>query len=188
MRTQKILAVLGILLILTACEPTLSIHPIYTDKDLVFDPALVGSWVGEGDGDKTTLTFQKSGENTYELFFMGEGTSGKHFEARLAQVGRHLFLDVSPKELDTKDDFYKMHLIRAHTFYRVRVDGDLLQINYLDDDWVKKMTAERTTNISQENFDGEVVLTAPTDELQSFVLMHAEDEEAFPLVRYRRQK
>ena len=188
MRMAKMLIAIGLLALLAGCEPTLSLHPLYTGKDLVFQTELLGSWVGGGDGDKTTITFQKSGENAYELFFMGEGTAGKHFEARLAQVGRYLFLDVSPKELDTKDDFYKMHLIPVHTFYRVRVEGDLLQINYLDDDWVKKLTAARATDISQEILDGEVVLTAPTEALQSFVLMHAEDEEAFPLVQYRRQK
>ncbi len=186
MRLTRLLVVLGWALLLAGCEPTLSLHPLFTEKDLVFEPALVGSWAGEED--KTTITFQKAGENAYELFFMGEGTTGKHFEARLAQVGRFLFLDVCPKEVDTKDDFYKKHLVRAHTFYRIKIDGDVLKINYLDDDWVKKMAAERTTNIPQENLDGEIVLTAATDELQNFVLMYAEDTEAFPSVAYRRQK
>ena len=186
MRRAKTLVVVAFLTLLAGCEPTVSLHSLLTEKDLVFDPALVGTWVGEED--KFTITFQKSGENAYELFFMGEGVTGKHFEARLGQLGRFRFLSIYPKELDTKDEFYKKHLIGAHTFYRIRIDGDVLQINYLDDDWVKKMIAEKRVSIAHESFDSDIVLTASTDELQNFVLMHAEDPEAFPSVEYRRQK
>ncbi len=186
MRAMKLFFVLGMSVLLAGCEPTLSLHSLCTERDLVFDPALVGSWAGEED--KTTITFQKAGENAYELFFMGEGTTGKHFEARLVQLGRFRFLNICPKELDTKDEFYKNHLIRAHTFYRIKIDGDVLEINYLDDDWVKKMVAEKNLSIAHESFEGAMVLTASTDELQNFVLLHAEDSEAFPSVAYHRQK
>ena len=55
-----ILSATGLALILvTGCIVT-SVNPLYTEKDLVFDPALVGAW-SEGEG-KDTWAFEKAGE------------------------------------------------------------------------------------------------------------------------------
>ena len=42
MRTLQPIAMLGLALGLTGCVP--SLQPLYTEKDTVFDPALVGVW------------------------------------------------------------------------------------------------------------------------------------------------
>jgi len=46
--------IIGIALVASACVP--SLHPLYTDKDLIFEPALLGEWVeakpdSKSDGD-----------------------------------------------------------------------------------------------------------------------------------------
>ncbi len=53
----------GALVILAGCVP--SLHPLYTDKDTVFELALLGKW-SEKDS-KATWTFTKGNKKQYNL-------------------------------------------------------------------------------------------------------------------------
>lgn len=54
-----------VLVALVGCVP--SLHPLYTDGDLVFNPALVGEW-SEKDSEERWI-FTKSGEKEYRLVY-----------------------------------------------------------------------------------------------------------------------
>jgi hypothetical protein len=176
MRTMKILLVFGIALLISGClQP--SLHPLFTEKDLVFDPALIGAWVGENE--KETWILQKAGDHTYDLFYEGEGDSAQ-YEAHLVRLGKFEFLDIYPEESDIKNDFYKLHLILAHTFSRIWRDRDTLRVAMLNPDWLEDMIARKKVKIAHERLDERIVLTASTKELQKFILKYAEDINAFP--------
>src|SRR5262245_42420187 len=83
----KIFIVFGIALALAACAP--SLHPYFTDEDIVFDEGLLGMWVN--DSGENCL-FTKSGDNNYGLLFMDGGPT--RFEARLIELGGATFLDL----------------------------------------------------------------------------------------------
>lgn len=174
------------LLFLSGCVP--SLHPLFTDSDLVFDHQLLGAW-SQGDS-KDSWTFEKSGAKGYRLTttdrpFAVEGKPGGkrsgRFEAHLCQLGKYLFLDLYPQDSQgAATDFYKAHLIAAHSFLKVSRDGDDLHLAPLSHDWAENMIARKQLEIAHEVLDGgAVVLTAPTKELQAFVLEHAEDPDAF---------
>jgi hypothetical protein len=191
MRTAKIFIIFGIMLLIVGCVP--SLHPLFTEKDLVFEPSLVGTWVGEGD--KTTWTFQKAEDDAYELVY-AEGKVPAKFDAHLLRLGKSLFLDIYPADTEIHEkidnDFYQFHLIPAHTFSKVWIEGDVLHLGMLDHDWLKKMIDNKKVNISHERLSDEpspmIVLTASTKALQKFVLKYAEDTEAFPMGDLHRQK
>src|SRR5437879_5803659 len=134
-------------LFLTGCVP--SLHPLFTEHDLVFDHRLVGAW-SQGDS-KDTWTFQKSGPTEYRLvttdrpFAMDAKTGGKRsdrFGAHLCRLGTYLFLDLYPQEPQiTTTDFYKAHLVAAHSFVKVSIDEDSLHLAPLSHDWVENMIA-----------------------------------------------
>ena len=176
MRTTKILVAFGIALFMASCVP--SLHPLFTNKDLVFESALVGTWVDE-DG-KNTWAFQKSGDNAYELVYTENETPAK-FKAHLVRLEKFLFLDIVPEEPDTKNDFYKGHLIPAHSFAKIWIEGDLLRLATLDGDWLKNMINKKKIKIGHEWLDQTIILTAPTKDLQKFVLKYAEDSKAFSI-------
>src|SRR5205809_2041484 len=67
------------------CIPT-SINPLYTGQDLVFDPALIGVWTGEGDS-KETWTFEKAGVTEYKFVYTEEDGKTGRFEAHLLKLG-----------------------------------------------------------------------------------------------------
>ncbi len=174
MRSAKILILFGIVIFLTGCVP--SLHPLFTDKDLVFDQALVGTWVDE-DG-KNIWEFKKSEENSYELVYT-ENESPAKFEAHLVKLEKFLFLDLFPKEPEIKNGFYKGHLIRAHSFARIWMEGDSLHLAALDSDWLKDMIDKKKVKIGHDWIDQGIILTEQTKDLQKFAVKYAEDSKAF---------
>src|SRR3972149_838104 len=173
MRSIKILILLGLVIFLTGCVP--SLHPLFTDKDLVFDPALVGTWVDE-DG-KNIWEFQKSRENAYELVYT-ENEEPAKFQAHLLKLGDFLFLDVFPEEPEMKNGLYKGLLIPAHGFSRIWMEGDLVRLAYLDPDWLKQMIDKKKVKIDHDFIDQSIILTAQTEDLQKFAVKYAEDVKA----------
>ena len=178
MRTGTALMALAVAALVTGCIP--SLHPLYTDQDLVFEPRLVGTWVGEDEDD--TWVFEKSGEKQYELTFTEDGVPAK-FEVHLVNLGGSLFMDFYPQELDieadTDNEFYWLHWIPAHTFARVSIEEDVLRMEMLDADWVDTSLAEGEVKIKHERVNDNIVLTASTKKLQPFMLECTEDEDAF---------
>jgi hypothetical protein len=175
MRALKLTVALGLVMLLAGCVP--SLHPLYTEEDLVYDPALVGTWTEEDSED--TWTFRKLGDTAYDLIYTEEGVPAR-FEAHLVQVGEFLFLDTYPGEPDIKNDFYLVHIIPAHIFLRIEIEGDVLRYAMLDLDWLKKMIAENKVDIRHEEMEGGILLTAQPEELQTFLAKYAENEKAFP--------
>ena len=65
MRKTLVLASLVLLTAaLGACVP--SVYPLYTDKDLRFEPVLIGTWAEKPEADET-WTFTKADDTSYGL-------------------------------------------------------------------------------------------------------------------------
>ncbi len=194
MRILRITAVLAMTICLLACVWTL--QPLFEEDDLVFEPGLVGTWKAAEDED--TWTFEKAQDsNAYVLvyhqveFEPDESVSGKkkipgeaaRFEARLGRLGGHLFLDLIP-EADgnpwAHNDLLNWHLIRAHTFCRLRLEKDRLRLDWLEEKWLEEALKSGRVTIAHAQAEDGVVVTAPTKELQQMVHKYAGDNEAFP--------
>ena len=155
-----------------------SLYPIYTDKDLVFEPALVGTWAEKPDS-KETWRFAKVDDTTYELVQTDEGKTGT-FVARLARVKGTLLLDLYPKDPElTATDYYKFHLRSVHSFILVTQIVPMLQMAPMDYDWLKAYLKKNPNAVRHEMVDEQLVLTAPTRDLQAFVLAHLKTKEAW---------
>lgn len=162
------------ILLLASCVQ--SLHPLYTEKDLIFDPVLVGTWESEGGN---LWIFHKSGEKSYELVYQEKETPAK-FQAHLVKLGHYRFLDLYPMSLDLKNDLQQAHILYTHTFFRVWLEQDTLRLAILEHDWLKKMVDKKKVNIKHEVVDRRIVLTAATKDLQKFIVKYADDPEAFP--------
>jgi len=87
---KRLILPLALLAALAGCVP--SLNPLYIEKDLVFDPALLGVW-GEPNA-KETWTFEKAGEKKYKLLQTdNDGRTGE-FEVHLLKLSNHYFLDL----------------------------------------------------------------------------------------------
>ena len=170
---------------MAGCLPT-SINPLYTDKDLAFDPALAGVW-SDKDDSKETWTFEKTGEKSYKFVYTESDGKAGQFEARLLKIGDTRFLDFFPDESGiaemNRSDFYKIHLVRTHSFLKVSQIEPTLQMTPLDLKWLREFLGKNPQAIRHEKIgdgdDAQIVLTASTAELQKFVLTHLKTEGAF---------
>ncbi|MBI4810943.1 MAG: hypothetical protein HY800_05800 [Ignavibacteriales bacterium] len=167
-----------------------SLYPLFTEEDLIFKTELVGTWV-EKDG-KNTWIFEQSGEKEYTLYHYeaefevssGNKTPGDTamFFAQLGQLDKYFFLDIYPGKPATKvkNGLYNFHLLPVHTFSRLWIEEDTLQLSMLDNDWLERMIEKNAFKIPHARSNDQLILTASTEELQQLVMKYAENTKAFP--------
>lgn len=184
MDARKVVAMLGMAVAFAACVP--SIHPLYTDKDLVFKDGLLGTWIDE---DSLSWAFQKEGDKAYKLTLTNdEWAQPAVFDVYLVQLKDYLFLDMYPHETGIDNDWLKFHLIPAHTFWTVRLEEGMLKLGVLNYKWLDEELSKRWTRLAHERVDDMIIMTAPTKKLQKFFLKHADDPEAFEIGELHRAK
>ena len=191
-------AVALLLIFLSGCLTTL--HPIFTEKDLAYDPKLIGTWNTENQGNKGKVVISNlATENSSELpgnistikqkgyFIRYQDSTGKTSEqyiAFLARIGKHLYFDYFPadKKEDQKiDEFFSAHLVKMHTSYRVEISNDgSFELSRLDEGYVTKLIGEKKIRISYEkDADDNTVITASTKELQQYLLKYGDEPSAY---------
>ena len=181
---------IGLGLLLSGCVP--SVNPLYTQNDIVFDPALLGAW-GERD-EKETWAFEKAGENKYKLRHTDREGRTAVFEVHLVKLQENLFLDLYLVDPGAENDLnmnqlahFGMIVRPAHMFMKVTSLAPTLQIAVLDPDWLKEFLAKNPKAVRHEKRwaptsgadSQEIVLTAETKALQQFILQHINDQKAF---------
>jgi len=176
MKKPKTIVLLGLLFLMAGCIP--SVHPLYTDQDLIFDASLIGEWADKGG--KETWTFTKSGENAYKLLYLDEKGKKGEFAVHLLNVGDRRFMDLYPSDPDLQqNDFYKCHLMPVHMFFRVQQKENTLRMAFMKPDWIKKFLQEHPDAVKHEKVDDGIVLTAQPKELQAFLITHEKTPDAW---------
>ncbi|MHC4336484.1 MAG: hypothetical protein ACYSTG_00840 [Planctomycetota bacterium] len=184
MRTKE-LAFFVLAITLSGCFIQ-SLYPLYTDKEVVFEKKLIGKWSENGD---YILEFKKGEGKTYKMRVF-DGKDGR-FEAHLVKLKDMMFLDLYPDGETTEgmQGLYKMHLLPVHTFMKVDEIDPNLQLRALDYEKVSEMLKEDPNLLKHEVLEDHLVLTAPTKQLQEFMVKYASVEGVFGdvtnLIRHR---
>ena len=185
-RYRGLVALLLAAVSLCSCTPILSLHPLYTDKDVYFDPGLIGIWVYTTDSEQTPITFERLGSNGYTV--SGTDTTETpplkySYEAHLVKLDGHLFMDVKQSSISAASGDITVLAIPAHMFGEVSFDQDNLTVKFFGEDWPERSLESSAITIRHETTDdGVPVLTATTADLQRFIAAHIGDEKVFPLV------
>ncbi len=185
MKVKKILFYL-LAGILCGCVPVMSLHPLYTEKDVVFEEKILGRWFDE-TGNNYEFSRSEESNKKYQLALTDEDGRKGLFEAHLVKLEGKLFLDIHPVEFpcDIQDAnktewFYNaFFLIPAHTFAKVDFTEPKLKLTLTDDETMGELLEAEPNAVKFESVDDGVVLTASTKELQKFVLKYADDERLF---------
>jgi len=176
-----------LLISIICCTP--SLHPLYTDDDLVFKPELVGVWKEMNDSEEIAAiwefieqsssdTDQETGAELlrqyYRLRYIAEDRIGR-FSAHLVNLEGALFLDLYPTDLDSYEmtDLYMGHMVPAHTFLYVKQIEPQIVMGYYDGEWLQQYVADNPQAIGHDYVGTEeqgLLLTAPTENLQAFML------------------
>jgi len=167
--------------LLVACVP--SVNPFYTDKDVVTDPRLAGTWVETGKKDKAVVwNFETPTNNAYAVALKDDnGKTGK-FEGHLFKLGKEMFLDVTPTECKFDDQQAGMvgcAVIPGHLLFRVKLADTKFSMAVCNPDWTKEFLEKNPAALAHRVVDGSVILTADTAALQKFVVQHLGKDELF---------
>ena len=198
---KKVSIILGftfLLIFLSSCLNTL--HPIFTEKDLAYDPKLIGTWNTEKQGTKGRVVISNlATENSVELpgnlsdikekgylisYQHEDSRNPERYIAFLARIGKYLYFDYYPayKKEDQKiDEFFEAHFIKMHTSYRVEILNDgSFELSQLDGSYVKSLIDQKKIRISHEaSADDDIVITASTSELQQYLIKYSDEPEAY---------
>jgi len=187
MKNHKISIVIIIVLFLSGCIP--SLHPLYFKQDRITLDILEGKWLSESND---TWEFKKvENEPSYILKYTESKHEGEQkpqpsiafFDANLIKLEGNYFMDLYPgdnAQLDDMTNLLLVHLVPAHTFLKLKIENNQLQIYQMNPDWLDNLFKENKIRISHEVVDDDkIVLTASTKELQKFISKYAEDENAF---------
>ena len=181
----------GLALFLVAGCIVTSVNPLYTQKDLVFDPALVGVW--SEDNDKNIWAFEKVAEKEYKLLHTDEKGRTGTFAAHLLKLGKYQFLDLHLVDPGEKEEWQINELAAlaiimrpGHLFFKVSQIQPTLQVSALSEEWLTKLLEKDPKTIQHEKiqFGSDTnscrnVLTANTKDLQRFILKYADSTNAF---------
>jgi hypothetical protein len=197
-KVSIILAFTFLVIFISSCLRTL--HPIFTTKDIVYDPKFIGTWKTENQGTKgfviiTNLAVDNSIElpekistikqKGYLISYQDEdGKATEQYIAFLARIGKHLYFDYFPadkKDNKTIDEFFASHFVKMHTSYRVDISKDSsFELSQLDEIYVTKLINEKKIRISHEkDANGNIVITASTDELQQYIIKYGDEPGAY---------
>lgn len=178
----------------TGCLTTL--HPIFTVNDLVTDSRLEGTWTDEKNG--TTIIYRKPTpqelgrlspvlqRQSARILVMEQKNEESSVEllqfAFLVKLGKYYYLDYYPVETDEiKNDFFTAHYFPMHSIYRIDFTGDrTFDLRQLDAGYLESLIQNKKIRLGYEVIDDErYVITAPTKDLQQYILKYCEVDEAY---------
>lgn len=177
--------VLTLTVLLAGCEPQVSLFPLFTREDTLFEKQLVGEWKFWGGtelkaGEKPGLIVFSVGKekNSYDVK-ISDVDEGKTMvsEARLVGLSSYLFIDFGTPDLD-KMPQTPYPAVEGHVFGRLTLEKEKARIDLLSDDWVKARVRAGNLPLAFQEVP-EPLLAADTPELRKFVTEHAEDQKAF---------
>ncbi|MGD2094127.1 MAG: hypothetical protein PVH77_03870 [Phycisphaerales bacterium] len=186
MKIKKLLFYL-LAAMLGGCIPVMSLHSLHTEKDVMFDAKLLGTWTENPEKPEATWEFTRMDKpkNAYNLLITENEEEKGLFVAYLVKLQDQLFLDLSPVLVESDDPnegkllFNDMFLIPAHTFIKVDSIEPQLKFRLTQDNKTKELLKTDPNAVKHTIIEDRLVLTASTKDLQSFVLKYANDNRLF---------
>ncbi|NCP84409.1 MAG: hypothetical protein GW823_05840 [Bacteroidetes bacterium] len=172
------------LIFLSGCLPTL--YPLYHGKDLIILSGLETTWIMKDDGKTYEWTFEvnpgaKDEDDFKNIYLMRiiQDTDTVEYAGGFLKLGTATYLDMYLPYFETKLPFAQSHLFPVHTIWKVEYNSDSLKILPFNSSWIRDMIENNQVRIKHEQADAGILITAGTDELQSFVKKYGEDSRAF---------
>ncbi len=200
MKTKIILSLLLVaVFVLPGC--VYSLYPLYTSNDLVYDSKLEGVWSAPDSKDvwkfenllehelapyKTKAEREQQekikkgfiNKNTYLLTYTEEGET-KKMQVNMCKLDDNLFLDLFPISDNGKPDYVAEQYVPVHSYAKIKMVGDHFEFYFFNSDFLSKLVKQNTIRIKHESLEYYTVITASTDDLQTFVKKYANRQELY---------
>lgn len=174
MKTIGFCALLGTALLTAGCLAQVSsLEPLFGDGDAMALPELAGSWEDAEDAS-TVLSFRPTGEHEFEFSVADDGNQEPGgLVVRLVRLGNEVYWDLTARPAQD-EGLWGEHRLPLHSFARIRLEGDRLEIACLNPRWLKKAAEEGRIEKALERAD-RMLLVGSTTELQRLILEHGEE-------------
>ncbi len=186
MKTKTILFLAIMAIVLSSCLVK-SLHPFYTQKDVIFDKDLIGIWM---DTDSATWEFRQHSyqksflgkdtlTNSYEVIYRDKDKDSSRLIATLFKLKKRYYLDFYPMDDPNEDNGpASWHWIPAHSLANFYSWGkDNVTFSWYGEDWLEDLFKQNRIKIAHEETDKSYVLTASTEELQKFIRKYADEHD-----------
>jgi hypothetical protein len=183
MRTMKNTLIITASLLLAGCNleqaRVHTIHPFYTDRTTIFDPAILGTWIVEHDDFE--MDFLSNKDESYLLTWnVGKDTIA--FDAHLVQLGQHRYLDLHPNPdaldavlahdsagLDLTQLVYVSRMLPLHWIYRLEMTDTCFNMEVICGDNLLSLIKKKQLRTRYVEYGNTVVLAAGTRRLQKII-------------------
>lgn len=167
------------LVVLMGCVP--SLHELYTDQTLVFDPTIAGRW--QQENDEAVWDFSAEAESkSWTLTIKEKEGKESLLKVHLVEIAGKRFFDFYPAENVEIEmgDWLKATLIPGHLFVRVEKTGTNLMLAVLNPDTIEKLLEKKPDMVKHERLDDDrIVLTDNPKGLQTFIAAGLQIEKFF---------
>jgi hypothetical protein len=193
MKKISLLTLSVTLMLLNGCVVK-SLHPFYTEKDVIFNEELLGQWI---DDDSTVWKIEQSASPSgflkggfdhllMDSYVIKFGEPESIFNGTLFRLNDIYYLDFFPMMSELFDDeFYSYHLVPTHSLAKVEfLSGEMVKISWFNEAWLTELFEQNKIKIAHEkvNIEHETevyVLTASTRELQKFITKYGDDPDIY---------
>lgn len=190
--------------ILAGCGVTPSLQPLYTKKSRTYDPSLLGTWTGsvpakrlglnDRDDQKTPISLtlealsgegaDSSSEVSYKITVKIDDDT-RWYSGVLTEIDGQPYMDITILLEDEESGMELMkkvmygEMILTHTFYRLKLQGDKLELAYFSmiRGW-KKRKPVLAHEFTLEPIPHSLV-TASTSKIREFMARHASKKGVF---------
>jgi len=187
MKRRFIYIVLLAMVAMTSCLVS-SLHPFYKEKDIYFDPVMTGSWL---DGDSclwvieanmasTGILSPEESDNKYRITYYEEPEKAGVFVGTLFQINGVPYVDFypDPDEDQCTTELTCWHHFPTHTLARIGMDHEGIMLYWYGEEWLTDLFEQNRIRIKHETVEigpdlTRHVLTAPTGDLQKFIIKYA---------------
>jgi|GEM_PF-707902 hypothetical protein len=188
-------------LALHGCDFT-TLYPVFTEKDICFKSQLMGSWKPSKDqrdsdyldlASVTGLTLSglpgslpRLADKAYLI--TRKDRSGRLISRHitfLVKIGLYEYFDCYPLETEEEKGYYsffKEHYVKMHSLYRVDMkDNNRILLQEFDGTFTQGLidTKRIRMRYEQQNYTGIYIITAPTEELQAYLIKFADNPLAY---------
>ncbi|MGH2565982.1 MAG: hypothetical protein ACRDE5_15800, partial [Ginsengibacter sp.] len=141
-------------------QKILSLNSLFTEQDAVLVPGVEGLWAIPDFN--MSVSIDRGGDNFYLLKY-GNEKNISAFEAVFVKIKDELFLDLSGVLQDNVgDEDYRNSFIKCHSFYKVQMKKDTLQLSELNYSWFYDYVSKNNSPLKYEWTENAMLLTSKT--------------------------
>ncbi len=194
--------ILVLILLFSGCYLK-SVHPLVTTEQAVLLDGLEGRWETESQRwtfindprnlpnldlstfDIEDFSVDEDEDITEKLYlvlyedFEDKSIDSSIYIGAVGEFNGAHFLDLSVFDIGSSSNLKQAHYFPVHTFSKLHVVNDTLNIEFFKDSWIEELIENNRIRIKHEKENGEILVTASTNELQKFVTKYAHDKRAF---------